>query len=220
MMLRGILLPLLLLAMTARAEDFVTTKGLLGDADFYRLITCGRPPGGHCRTRPKRWPDALSRDVTVTLLPAIEAVLPARAAEVNTALDAAIAQINAAGAAISLRRVVDNSPALIRLSIRSPVTMALIADGSDARPPAGMVLFTPPLVDRITGATILISSDTRLTETKSVVLEELTQALGLMYDIDNPAYERRSIFSEQRNTVTVIAGQDATALRLHYPPEP
>ena len=61
MTLRGTLLPLLLLATTASAEDFVRTTGLLGDADFYRLVTCGRPPGGRCRTPPKRWTDDLAR---------------------------------------------------------------------------------------------------------------------------------------------------------------
>lgn len=216
----GVLLALLLAA-PAVAEDFVSSKGVLGDADFYRLVTCGRAPGGQCRTAPKRWPEPLSQDLTVTLLPAIEPVLPARAAQVDAALDTAIAQINGVGAGITLRRVPDNTPALIRLSIRSPATMALIADGRGAEGiPAGMVMFTPPSPDRITGATILISSDVPLLQAKSVVLEELTQSLGLMYDIDNPDYDRRSIFSQRRNTVTVLTEQDATALRLHYPPNP
>jgi hypothetical protein len=220
MTLRGILLPLLLLAGAAHAEDFVRSKGPLGDADFYRLVTCGRPPGGQCRMPPKRWPDDLARDLTVSLLPAIEPVRPARAAQVDAALDAAIAQINAVGAAVTLRRVADNSPARIRLSIRSPATMALIANGRGAQNiPAGMVLLLPPSADRITGATILIASDIALREANSVVLEELTQSLGLVYDIDDPNYDRRSIFSQRRNSVTVLTGQDATALRLHYPPK-
>lgn len=221
MRLWGLLLPLLLLAPPAPAEDYVRAGGALSDADFYRLVTCGRPPGGACRTPPKRWPAELARDLTVSLLPDVEPVLPGRRAQVDAALDAAIAQINGAGAAVTLRRLADNSPALIRMSIRSPATMALISEGRGAEDvPGGMVLLLPPLADRITGATILISSDLLLTETKSVVLEELTQSLGLVYDIDSPAYDRRSIFSQRRNSVTVIAGQDATALRLHYPPQP
>jgi hypothetical protein len=148
-------------------------------------------------------------------------VRPARAAQVDAALDAAITQINGAGAGLSLRRVPDNSPALIRLSIRSPATIELIAEGRGARSaPAGMVLFTPPEPDRIVGATILISSDIPLFQVNSVVLEEVTQSLGLVFDIDNPAYDRRSIFSQERNSVTVITGQDAAILRLHYPPRP
>jgi hypothetical protein len=83
-----------------------------------------------------------------------------------------------------------------------------------------MVLFTPPEPDRIVGATILISSDIPLFQVNSVVLEEVTQSLGLVFDIDNPAYDRRSIFSQERNSVTVITGQDAAILRLHYPPRP
>lgn len=221
MKLRGALLPLLLLAAPVAAEDFVRTTGPLGDADFYRLVTCGRPPGGACQIPPRRWPDTLARDLTITLLPAIEPVRPARAAQVDAALDSAITQINGAGGGLSLRRVPDNSPALIRLSIRSPATIGLIAEGRGARSaPAGMVLFTPPEPDRIVGATILISSDIPLFQVNSVVLEEVTQSLGLVFDIDNPAYDRRSIFSQERNSVTVITGQDATILRLHYPPRP
>jgi hypothetical protein len=217
----GILLPLFLATGPADAGDFVPSQGPLDDAAFYRLVTCGSPPGGTCRTAPRRWPDELAQDLTVSLLPAVERVLPARRAQVDLALDAAIAQLNAAGAAIALRRVDDNSPAPIRISIRSPATMALIARGRDAGGvPAGMVLLLPAWGEQITAAMILISSDIPLTEAKSVVLEELTQSLGLVYDIDNPAYDRRSIFSQQRNSVTVISGQDAIALRLHYPLQP
>ena len=52
-----------------------------------------------------------------------------------------------------------------------------------------------------------------------VVLEELTQAMGLMTDIRNPAYEGVSVFSEDSNAVLRLGAQDKEALRRHYPPE-
>ena len=203
----------------ASAEDFVLTKGPLGDAAFYRLVTCGRPPGGTCRLPPRRWPDDLARDLAVSRLPDIDPVTVAVSAQVDAALTQAIAQINGVGAGIRLHRTPDNAPAPIRLSIRSPGTIALITRGQDSdAPPSGMVLIAPVPADRITDATILISSDIPLTQIASVVLEELVQSLGLVFDIENPAYARRSIFAQSASGVTILAGQDAMALRLHYPP--
>lgn len=221
MRLAALLGALVIAAQPAQAQDYVKARGKLGDADFYRLVTCGRPPGGECRLPPRRWPAELASDITVSLLPAIEPVRPAVAAQVDAALDRAIATLNAVGAAIRLRRVADNSPALIRLQIRSAQTLRLLSGETDPRlSPGGMVMFAPGPPDRITGADIVILSDIGLTETDSVVLEELTQSLGLMFDISSGYYKRRSIFSQERNSVTVITGQDATALRLHYPPRP
>jgi hypothetical protein len=68
----------------------------------------------------------------------------------------------------------------------------------------------------ILSAAIAISQDIRRREIASVVLEELVQALGLPTDIDSPAYTR-SIFSEADNATVWLRGQDAAALRRHYP---
>jgi hypothetical protein len=70
--------------------------------------------------------------------------------------------------------------------------------------------------EEITGAAIAISADIQRREIASVVLEELVQAMGLVTDVVSPAYED-SIFSETGNSVTRLRGQDAAALRRHYP---
>ncbi|QBX99490.1 DUF2927 domain-containing protein [Rhodophyticola sp. CCM32] len=86
-------------------------------------------------------------------------------------------------------------------------------DGSDIS--IGRVSLRSRGVD-ITAAAIAISRDIRRREIASVILEELVQSLGLHTDIASPAY-RRSIFSEESNSVTRLNGQDLTALRRHYP---
>jgi hypothetical protein len=68
----------------------------------------------------------------------------------------------------------------------------------------------------IQSAAIAISQDIRRREVASIVLEELVQAMGLPTDIRSPAY-RDSIFSEEGNSVVWLRGQDAEALRRHYP---
>jgi hypothetical protein len=212
---------LLIAVQPALAQDFVAAKGKLSDADFYRLVACGRPPGGECRIPLRRWPPDLAADLTVTLLPTIEPVQPALASQIEASLDRAIAILNGVGAAFHLRRVDDNAPALIRVQIRSQQSMSLLSGETKRRLiPGGMVMFAAGPADRITGADIVYSAQLVLTETESVVLEELTQSLGLVFDISGDHYKRRSIFSQERNSVTVITGQDATALRLHYPPRP
>ena len=218
--LRALVLLGALLSGPASAQDFVISSGPLGDADFYRLVTCGRPPGGTCRTRPRRWPEDLAHNLAVSRLAEVDPVSKAVSAQVDAALVQAIDQINGVGAGVRLHRTPDNTPAPIRLSIRSPATIALIARGHDpdGTLPSGMALLPRVPADRITDATILISSAIPLTEIRSVVLEELIQSLGLVYDIENPAYTRRSIFAQSASGVTLLAGQDAVALQLHYPP--
>ena len=67
-------------------------------------------------------------------------------------------------------------------------------------------------------AHIALSRDITLSQTHSVVLEELVQSLGLLTDILNPYYKRRSIFAEDCNCTTRLTGQDLAVLRRHYPP--
>ena len=66
-------------------------------------------------------------------------------------------------------------------------------------------------------ALIAVSAFTRRREIASILLEEITQGLGLMTDIRGPGYAR-SVFSEDGNSTTRLTGQDAMALRRHYPP--
>jgi hypothetical protein len=49
------------------------------------------------------------------------------------------------------------------------------------------------------------------------MIEELSQAMGLMTDIRNPYYETQSVFSEDSNSVQKLGEQDREALRRHYP---
>jgi hypothetical protein len=69
----------------------------------------------------------------------------------------------------------------------------------------------------ITEASMLISEDIAPQDVASVVLEELFQCLGFLYDIENPYYEGRSILSQNSNATTTISGQDRMILRRLYP---
>jgi hypothetical protein len=68
-------------------------------------------------------------------------------------------------------------------------------------------------------AMIVISAGLAADAMESVVLEELTQALGFLTDLEGRAYAETSIFSETSNAVTRLLGQDRMVVRRHYPPD-
>ena len=69
----------------------------------------------------------------------------------------------------------------------------------------------------ITEASMLIAEDISEEDLPSVVLEELFQCLGFLYDIENRYYVGRSILSQDSNETRRITGQDRMALRKLYP---
>ena len=66
-------------------------------------------------------------------------------------------------------------------------------------------------------ASVLIAEDIAIEDIRSVMLEELFQTLGFIYDIENRYYEGRSILSQDSNATTTLIGQDRKALRRLYP---
>jgi hypothetical protein len=69
----------------------------------------------------------------------------------------------------------------------------------------------------ITEASVLIAEDIAIEDLRSVMLEELFQTLGFIYDVENRYYEGRSILSQDSNATTTLIGQDRKALRRLYP---
>jgi hypothetical protein len=63
---------------------------------------------------------------------------------------------------------------------------------------------------------IVFSTTLDIRAYESVMLEELTQAMGLMTDIRNPYYDAISVFSQDANIAKRLGEQDIMALRRHY----
>lgn len=212
------LVTLALLAMPSLASDGVATEGRLSDKDFYRLATCGATPGGDCQGPVVRWN---STQLTIAVSPPHRRYPPALAKKVSAALDRAIAQINGAGSAIRITR--DDSltdPDII-------VSLPALSEGDKTRGipriPNGHVIGVGFMWlwwnerGNITEASMLIADDITERDLQSVVLEELFQCLGFLYDIENRYYEGRSILSQDSNETTTITGQDRMILRTLYP---
>jgi len=220
--MRALVLAVALAATPAAAVEFVQTSGRLSDQDFYRLITCAAPPGGDCADGIVRWPDRTVRDLRLVLEPIHPDYPKARAKEMLAALDRAIAEINAAGANLHLRRAPTGHGAPLRIYLTPAGDGEAIygtgVDGVDDEI-IGAGLTTVWWNDNreITNGLIVMAGDLPSPEIYPVMLEELTQSLGFLTDIRNPVYEQESVFSEDSNNVTRLGPQDLMVLRRHYP---
>jgi hypothetical protein len=216
------LLLLIALASPAGAADYVSANGKLADADFYRLVACGAPPGGLCRQIFTRWSAADRRNLTVSVTRADPDYPRDKQKQILRDLDRAIAQINGAGADIHLTRT-DNSRADIRVYlVAAPLDSTIRGTGNPALDggyiEAALTSITWQTDNgRMESAAIAFSHGILPGDIRSIVLEELTQSLGLIFDIRDPYYNTRSIFSEDGNSVTRLTGQDQMVLRTHYP---
>ncbi len=209
-------LPLwLLLALPAAAQEFVEAPGPLDDGAFYRAVACAAPPGGACRKPFLRWPEARRGGLTVGLA----SVAPkGRSPDLyRRDIEAALAQINALEAGVRLRLTRGDADIAVHVVDTPP---GHVMRGTGIPDLDGQVLPLGRVSLRarqgvIREALIAVSVHASPREAASILLEELVQGLGLITDIEGPAY-RRSLFSEAGNTVVRLAGQDAMALRRHY----
>jgi len=157
---------------------------------------------------------------------AFEPIVPAYPTDLarafNRALDTSISQINSAAPGLDLRRVAKFQSAHVRLFLQ-PIRSGDAVRGTGYPEldgtPIGAALVQVYWDDdlKLTEALIVFAGDIPLNQAGPIMLEELTQAMGLMTDIRNPYYETRSVFSEDSNSVAKLGVQDRAALRLHYP---
>lgn len=207
-------------AMQANASDGVLVDGLLSDADFFRAATCGAAPGQPCQQDPLRWPKTA---LTLTVLPSDVETGRFIPLLLSVSVDYALLQINRAESGLTISRIYDPE-ADIRLTLTDATEGTQMPDLPGISAPGEMgvgyasVWSTPD--NRITEASILISAQITPADMVSVVLEEIFQTTGPLFDIDSPAYEGVSILSQNANSTVTIAGQDAALLRHLYPPEP
>ncbi|KEO50856.1 DUF2927 domain-containing protein [Thioclava pacifica] len=207
------------------AEGLVRCAGKLSDRDFYRAVACEAKPGGACKLPTRKWFAPKRRNLTVAIK-FISPRFPDRSRrEIHNALLAATHEINAVGADLRLSYVT-GTRADIEIFLSATATGGIVRDTGDRNVDgtnmetgsvARVTFFWQTHSGQITDADIVFSKDILSRDIRSVVLEELTQSLGFSTDIVNPYYTKRSIFSEDGNVVTTLRGQDAMALRTHYP---
>jgi hypothetical protein len=207
----------------AQGGDYLVTDGKLRMEDFYRLVSCRAMPGGPCETEVVRWSEVAAEGLRIAIAP-VQADYPRPLAELmDRALDEVIAEINDAGAAIRLVRTDKKARPQMVIHLTGATEGEPIrgtgVEGVDGEIiGAALVTVWWDAYNRITDAVIVMAADLPPAEVVPVLLEEVTQGLGLLTDIRNPYYVGRSVFSEDSNSARVLAPQDRLALRMHYPP--
>jgi hypothetical protein len=219
-LLAALLIPL---GAAAPAQDYVVTEGPLSDEDFYRLVACAAPPGGACTKPLLHW--RLDRPLRVSLEHVDRAFLGGRQARARAAITRAVQYINRAGAGIALEQVAPGGVADIRVYFVDtdgdrPV-MGTGIEGVDGALVTGarVTVWSRRDTRTIRAAQVIFGTRLDISHYESAMIEELTQALGLLTDIRNPDYEGVSIFSQDSNASKDLGPQDLMALRRHYPPK-
>ena len=219
---RAALFCALLVPLQATAQDYVSSQGRLSDDDFYHLVACTAPPGGECQDDLVRWAPNDAANLTVAVVDIKPGFPEEKVDPAQAALDSAIAQINAAGAALRLTRVTPQDDPHITVHFwdqdEDDIITGMGLTGVDGdHLGAGYVYIWWDGDKNLSRGVIMLSRDIAHGDIASIMLEELTQSTGLLTDIDNPWYDTRSIFAENTNWVTKLQPQDIMALRRHYP---
>ncbi len=213
---------LALAASPALAQDHVEVSGALSDDAFYRLVACAAPLGGDCQKPMVRWKNHSALTLWVAPLP--KAFLGGKAKRAQASISLALKALNEVGANVSLTETSQRDAADIKLFFLdiprgAPISGTGLAwvDGS---PLGGATTRLQVNADKgqILDGVILVSNDLRIHSYEGVMLEELTQALGLMTDVKSNAYVGVSVLSQDGNRVKALGAQDKMALRRHYPP--
>nr|WP_268821565.1 DUF2927 domain-containing protein [Octadecabacter dasysiphoniae] len=201
------------------AQEYIVTDGPLSDVDFYQLVSCAATPGLGCNEPIVKWDKSV---VTVTFAPIPVTYPSEKAREMNRVLDTTIIQINSAAPGLNLQRVSKATSADIVIHLQ-PIRAGDAIRGTgypdmDGIPigAAQVQVFWDDNLN-LTEAAIVFASDIPIEQLGPIMVEELSQAMGLMTDIRNPYYETRSVFSEDSNSVQKLGVQDRAALRFHYP---
>jgi len=212
---------LLLFALPLKAQEFIASNGPLTDEDFYRTVACGARPGGSCQSPFVRWTPPRGQQIIVGFDPAPPGFPGDLQEMLSQSLDRAIQQLNNATDAIQLRRRDKSGSADISIILRNIVSGDQISglgiselEGVPISAAIVQVWWNDAL--EITDAVIVVARDIPLDEADSIMLEELTQGLGLLTDIRNPFYDTRSVFSEDSNSVRKLGPQDRMAVARHY----
>lgn len=207
---------------TAQAQEYVTAKDRLSDDDFYRLVTCAAEPGGECRKPVVRWSKRDAKDISVRIVK-VDDLYPSKVhAALDAELDQTIQELNAAGANLKLSRADDNEDPDIGIHLLDMPAGGTVK-GTGFVPLDGTVIETAWFQlwwrdnRTLINCEIVFSRDLRPRDVANLLLEEVTQCMGLMTDIGGRYYERRSILSETGYEVTRLGEQDIMALRRHYP---
>ena len=193
------------------------SNGPLDDRGFYRLVACAEPPDGPCTKPFYRW---RKTTLTVGIVERAPSFLGGKLKRAEAAAVRAVQRLNAVGMGLTLVPDEGNPDIAIHLLDVPRGNVIPAPDLLKGKTMANAITALDVTGSTITGAVIGFSNAMTLRQYESVMLEEITQALGLITDIQNPHYLTRSILSQNAdNSLKTLGVQDKMALIRHYPPD-
>ncbi|UWR27316.1 DUF2927 domain-containing protein [Sulfitobacter sp. S223] len=206
-------------ALPALAQDFVESEGALDDMAFYRLVACGASPDGICAKPFYHWDQDV---ITVGIVERAPSFLGGKLKRAEASVVRAVQRLNKIGMGVRLVEAAQTPDIKIYLldAARGDRIAAETATLLDGLIMANAITALDIDGNTIKGASIGFSTTMTIRQYESVMLEEITQALGLITDIRNPYYLSRSILSQDAdNSLKTLGAQDKMALVRHYPPQ-
>lgn len=205
------------MALPAQAQDFVDSSGPLDNEAFYRLVACAAPPMSNCAKPFYRWKKTT---ITVGIIQRDPAFLGGKLKRAEAAVVRALQRLNTVGMGIRLTAGTSPDITIHLLDIaRGEKITNSTASLLNGLTMANAITALDVEDSTVTGAAIGFSNTMTIRQYESVMLEEVTQALGLITDIQNPYYTTRSILSQNAdNSLKTLGIQDTMALIRHYPP--
>lgn len=203
------------------SDDYVNIGNeQLADEDFFKAVTCGAPVGGPCEGPAAKWPKRAASDLTIKIVTTSDAIK--NSGRIRKAVEKAVAELNSvtSGLNLSILDEDDKRKPKIRLLI-SDLQMGDTITGSGSDLDGSQIEAAAFNVEwdsqhRITKATIVLTQNLPNADLPSIVLEEIAQTLGPIYDIRGKYYNTRSIFSQDGNSVTKLGPQDRYVLKRLY----
>jgi hypothetical protein len=207
-------------SITAQTLDHSKSDGKLTAHAFYYSVFCKAQNKADCQSTIPRWTNQKRQNLSVSIRQT-QAGFPTESHHlVQKSIDKAIRELNAINADFNLTK---------SRTSKADIEIMLLGTPRGEKPSNAGILFKSRKIDRanmvlltlgnvIHAARIVISQDIEPDYIDRVILEEITQALGPRWDILNPYYHKRSIFSQTTDpNVKRLGYQDKQALRMHYP---
>ncbi|WP_037967957.1 hypothetical protein [Sulfitobacter guttiformis] len=191
----------------------------MSDEAFYRLVACAAPPEGDCAKPFYKWKKT---DISVGLIQRDPVFLGGKLKRAEASIVRALQHLNAVDMGLRLI-LIDGTPDITIHLLDIPRGQTITS--STAALLSGLTIANAITAldvegSTIKGAAIGVSNTLTIRQYESVMLEEITQALGLITDIRNPHYTTRSILSQEAdNSLKTLGAQDTMALQRHYPPD-
>ena len=200
------------------------SQGRMSDKEFLRSITCKSVPNGSCKEARITWPKRKSGKLTIGLTQIQKGFPEAKVNAIMAGIKNAVVQINNLNSSLHLRIIERDSKKKPDIHIflvgtkRGEKIRNTHFYNLDGNTPGHAGWYIHQTGNRIRSSAVIFTASVKVKWAYQITIEEVSQALGARFDVLNPYYENRTIFSESGNILTKFGAQDSYVMETLYPP--